>query len=287
MEDRTESPELASTSSRMCDICRFARKTCVCSAVPSPLVRPSGLTIVLQHPKETKAKDNTIKLLSLALDPSAFVWLKGRQFSPQRLPHLFQFLNAASERQIPIRILYPSDISTEITRSTRSKASDDPLAAPLSLVSDTDATQRWTFLDRLPSWILIAIDGTWTHALEMAKLGRPYWTQIPFLQEVHLPLTEDIRKWTGDHSLSELRPRRQPNADYFSSAAAVAIGVTVLDDAQETNLCSALTAPLRRYVKLMANFDPDIRERLAMEGTSSDGTRDVLTRLVTNGNRAK
>ena len=100
-----------------------------------------------------------------------------------------------------------------------------------------------------PAYVLVAIDGTWQEAKEMAKA-------LPGeMSEVALPVSFEL----GPAGASApLRTEPAPGCTSTFEAVARALGALEGDVA----LRDALLAPLERLVDIQARYDPAVRQRL-------------------------
>ena len=219
-EDAGDEKETAVPGRARCSRCgRPAAQDCLCSALPErPLQCKEGTVIVLQHPLECRRTLASVPLLAACL---AVHVLRGRKYKAGTV--LDDAIAAASRGERPLFVLWPGDTARDIHSVALSPA---------------------------VSWTLVAFDGTWPQAGEMAKSFLPVLCGPGSVVQLALSVNDPT-----------LMLRSEPAAGHVLTAEAVARAAAALeaaatgDGAAAADLLTTVLAPLRLLVALQRRHD--------------------------------
>jgi len=267
---------------------RPARGACeVCAALPAgaPLgLAGGGFVLVLRHPRERRRALGTARLLPAALSRCAL--LDGRKFhralegeggggggggglAAQTGALLLRAaVRGAREGRWPLLLLHPAGqeaaAAFDVWRRKRRVGESAPTPA------EGGGDDGVWGPGGAPTYVLVAIDGTWQEAKEMVRA-------LPDeISAVALPVSFDLGP-----SGAPVPLRTEPAAGCASTLEAVARTLGALEG--DSCLCDALMAPLERLVEIQARYDPAVRQRLAGgSGTGISASRRAGPGLVHN-----
>jgi len=195
---------------------RPAARDCLCAALPASLLHTFGSVLVLQHPAEQKRTLATVPLLQLCL--AKLTVSRGRLF-----PHgKCASLDAALFGDAALFLLWPSKDAL-------------PLEEAVAGLTPGEA------------YTLVALDGTWRQAREMA---RPLLSRLVRATRVKLAVDND----------ASLLLRTEPQAGCVTTAEALARALCILEERSSGRIAAAalqaaLLAPLRLLVSLQLSRD--------------------------------
>lgn len=203
----------------VCSRCgRPSAQDCLCSALPEqPLRCQGGTVIVLQHPLESRRTLATVPLLAACLTVHV---IRGRKHRAGRSAVLDDAIAAASLGERPLFVLWPGSGSLDV----------HSVSPPVS-------------------WTLVAFDGTWPQAAEMARSFLPVLCGPGTLVQLSAAVNDQ-----------SLMLRSEPAAGHVLTAEAVARAAAALEaaaigDAAAAELLSTVLAPLRLLVALQRRRD--------------------------------
>jgi DTW domain-containing protein YfiP len=174
--------------------------------------------IVLQHPLEKRRTLATVPLLEACLSIHV---VRGRKYRAGRSAVLDDAIAAASRGERPLFVLWPGESSLDAHSASPSE-----------------------------SWTLVAIDGTWPQAAEMARSFLPVLCGPGRLIRLASAVNDQ-----------NLMLRSEPAAGHVLTAEAVAHAAAALEAAATGDgeaaavLKSAVLAPLRLLVALQRRHD--------------------------------
>jgi DTW domain-containing protein YfiP len=286
--------QTAKSSRPVCPVChRPTPQACVCHALPTPRLRFSSCQcIVLQHPHEVKRKNRSMPLIELCLEESAVLnYNQGTSKSDGR--HATK--NADNLQPKTSSATRDNDASSkdnkydsnyiDTDKSVDAKIDTSHIslclmvgrrfgsAAPLSDLIDPQSTVWLVFPDphaislsqALDQWrptktklVLVFIDATWKHALEMHTANLKNKVYPPNMQIVQLSDLPDSR----------FDIRRPPADNQWSTAEALAYVVSRVED--NAGLYASMIKPLDCMVQQWQSHytSSKVREKKRKAATS-------------------
>jgi DTW domain-containing protein YfiP len=235
--------EPTSVKRPVCARCgRPAARDCLCDSLPARPLDVHGAVVIVQHPHECKRPLATVPLLQRCL--ARVHVLRRRTYTPGvgGVPVLDAVLHAASHGQpaVPVYVLWPGPDAVDVRHA----------AAAAGLGDLSGDTGNDGACNTRSAYILVALDGTWHQAREMAAACIP--ALCPPGKCVHL----------GAHiNDADLLLRTEPAPGCVVTAEAVARALGVLEAAATGNeaegeaVREALLAPVRRLVALQRVHD--------------------------------
>ena len=192
---------------------------------------------MLQHPHECKRTLATVPLLAACLAGVHVV--RGNKYNAGKSKLLDEAIARAgrAERPVPLFVLWPGEAYSPM--DVRTVTLPRQTSTPPSAAEEDAASQD-------PAWTLVAIDGTWNQAAEMARSFLP--ALCPPGVVVHLG--------SGLSNDSTTLLRTEPVAGFVVTAEAVARAASYLEQAatgdgtKAEELCEAVLKPLRLLVSL-------------------------------------
>ncbi|KAM7505453.1 hypothetical protein LguiB_004357 [Lonicera macranthoides] len=244
------------TRRRIC-IGRCSRpvNVCLCNTIPREPLLTCTQIVILHHPHERRHKLATVPVLAKCLENCHVVI--GRRLRYGDSPILDSLHDAAGEnpnRSIDAAFLFPGTENFPSKEISEWKSSFN------------DANPR--------NHVLIAFDGTWTHAKEMVRASLPFLSK--FATQVCLAYDSELDG--GTIFSSDLILRKEPFGGCMSTMEAIARCLRVLEP-NGVDIESSLIEVLRAMVRFQACFLKPMKPRtkLLKKVKEKDNNKDFRT----------
>ncbi|KAF7147213.1 hypothetical protein RHSIM_Rhsim03G0024700 [Rhododendron simsii] len=271
----SDPPTTATTRRRTCSGgCDRPVNVCLCEKIPAEPVSTITQVVILHHPHEQRHKLATVPVLAKCLRHCQT--LVGRRLRLGDSPLLdlstMPPLKTQVDRIVPCICFLLRSVSVKFKKvvfrvqklgvgvivknlydNSTSDLEEGTDSSPAIDISKCQSSLRGSYISK---YVLIAFDGTWKHAKEMAQASLPFLSKFA----VRVCLDYDVGIEGGTIFDSELVLRKEPFSGCMSTMEAIARALCVLEP-HGIEIESRLVEVLRAMVRFQACYLKPMKPR--------------------------